>query len=64
MDDDQYTPHATMDHLCAKLAAAPVTRSRYTVAEAGAALDHFTWVRAGLPLARRVAGFAAGLPRR
>ncbi|PWR15539.1 alpha/beta hydrolase [Micromonospora sicca] len=64
VDDDQYTPHATLDHLCAKLTAAPVTRHRYTAAEAGAALDHFTWVRASTPLAARVAGFAAGLPRR
>lgn len=64
VDDDQYTPHATLDHLCAKLAAAPVTRERYTVAEAGAPLDHFTWVRASAPLAARVAAFAAGLPRR
>ncbi|RZU74515.1 putative alpha/beta hydrolase [Micromonospora kangleipakensis] len=64
VDDDQYTPHATLDHLCAKLTAAPVIRHRYTVAEAGAPLDHFTWVRAAAPLAARVAGFAAGLPRR
>ncbi|SCF25488.1 Predicted alpha/beta hydrolase [Micromonospora matsumotoense] len=64
VDDDQYTPHPVVDHLCAKLTAAPVTRHRYTVAEAGAPLDHFRWVRAGLPLTRRVADFAAGLPRR
>ncbi|MBQ0897394.1 alpha/beta fold hydrolase [Micromonospora sp. U56] len=64
VDDDQYTPHGTLDHLCAKLTAAPVTRDRYTTAEAGAPLDHFTWVRAGRPLAARVAAFAAGLPRR
>ncbi|TDB71455.1 alpha/beta fold hydrolase [Micromonospora sp. KC723] len=61
MDDDRYTPHATVDHLCAKLTAAPVTRARYTVAEAGAPLDHFVWVRAGVPLARRVADFATTL---
>ncbi|MEU8300300.1 alpha/beta fold hydrolase [Micromonospora sp. NPDC048909] len=64
VDDDQYTPHATMDHLCAKLTAAPVLREHYTVADAGAPLDHFTWVRAAAPLAGRVAAFAAGLPRR
>ncbi|MEU5784419.1 alpha/beta hydrolase family protein [Micromonospora lupini] len=64
VDDDQYTPHETMDHLCAKLTAAPVTRERYTVAEAGAPLDHFTWVRAGAPLAGRIARFAADLPPR
>ncbi|SCG63748.1 Predicted alpha/beta hydrolase [Micromonospora echinaurantiaca] len=64
VDDDQYTPHGTMDALCAKLVAAPVTRERYTVAEAGAPLDHFTWVRAATPLAARVAAFTAGLPAR
>ncbi|MFF5173199.1 alpha/beta fold hydrolase [Micromonospora sp. NPDC000089] len=64
VDDDQYTPHGTLDHLCAKLTGARVTRARYTVAEAGAPLDHFTWVRAGAPLARRVADFAATLPPR
>ncbi|MBM0234595.1 alpha/beta fold hydrolase [Micromonospora sp. STR1_7] len=64
VDHDQYTPHETMDHLCAKLTAAPVTRERYTVAQAGAALDHFTWVRASAPLAGRIARFASGLPPR
>ncbi|MBQ1030841.1 alpha/beta fold hydrolase [Micromonospora sp. C97] len=64
VDDDQYTPHQTMDHLCAKLGDAPVTRERYTVAQAGAPLDHFTWVRAGVPLARRIAAFATDLPPR
>ncbi|MEV1328632.1 alpha/beta fold hydrolase [Micromonospora costi] len=64
VDDDQYTPHPTMDHLCAKLPAAPVTREHYTVAAAGAPLDHFTWVRAAAPLAARVATFANGLPAR
>jgi predicted alpha/beta hydrolase len=64
VDDDQYTPHETMDHLCGKLATAPVTRHRYTVAEAGAPLDHFTWVRAASPVADRVAAFAASLPPR
>ncbi|MBM0238091.1 alpha/beta fold hydrolase [Micromonospora sp. ATA32] len=64
VDDDQYTPHRTLDHLCGKLTAAPVTRERYTATEAGAPLDHFTWVRASGPLAARVAGFAADLPKR
>ncbi|MEH1164206.1 alpha/beta fold hydrolase [Micromonospora sp. CPCC 205539] len=64
VDDDQYTPHPSMDHLCAKLTAAPVTRERYTVAQAGAALDHFTWVRAATALARRIARFASDLPPR
>ncbi|MEW2375022.1 alpha/beta fold hydrolase [Micromonospora sp. NPDC047812] len=64
VDDDQYTPHETVDHLCAKLAAAPVARERYTPAQAGARMDHFTWVRASAPLAARVARFAADLPAR
>ncbi|MGC4794251.1 alpha/beta fold hydrolase [Micromonospora saelicesensis] len=64
VDDDQFTPHETMDHLCAKLADAPVTRERYTVAQAGTTLDHFTWVRASVPLARRIAGFVGDLPPR
>ncbi|MFC4016508.1 alpha/beta fold hydrolase [Micromonospora sp. GCM10011542] len=64
VDDDQYTPHETMDNLCGRLAAAPVTRERYTSAQAGAPLDHFTWVRAATPLAQRIARFASGLPRR
>ncbi|MGC1215267.1 MAG: alpha/beta fold hydrolase [Micromonospora sp.] len=64
VDDDQYTPHETLDHLCGKLAAAPVTRQRYTAADAGAPLDHFSWVRACTPLAARVAAFATALPKR
>ncbi|WP_422733741.1 alpha/beta fold hydrolase [Micromonospora sp. WMMD558] len=63
VDDDQYTPHETLDHLCAKLVAAPVVRERYTAAQAGARMDHFTWVRAAAPLADRVARFAADLPQ-
>lgn len=63
VDGDQYTPAATTDYLCAKLAAAPVIRERYTTAEAGAPLDHFRWARAGAPLAVRIAAFANGLPR-
>ncbi|MEO3773209.1 alpha/beta fold hydrolase [Micromonospora sp. B9E7] len=64
VDDDQFTPHETMDHLCAKLTGASVTRERYTVEQAGAPLDHFTWVRASAPLARRIAEFASDLPPR
>lgn len=62
VDDDQYTPHETVDHLCGKLTATTVVRQRYTAAQAGASLDHFTWVRAAEPLAAQVAAFAAGLP--
>jgi predicted alpha/beta hydrolase len=58
VDNDQYTPPATTDHLIAKLTKAPVTREHYTAAEAGAALDHFRWVRASAPLAARIATFA------
>ncbi|KUJ49105.1 MULTISPECIES: alpha/beta fold hydrolase [Micromonospora] len=64
VDDDQYTPHPTLDRLCAKLAAAPVVRERHGGPD-GVALDHFTWVRhAAEPLAARVAAFAATLPAR
>ncbi|MFI7078651.1 alpha/beta fold hydrolase [Micromonospora sp. NPDC049903] len=62
VEGDQYTPHPTVDRLCAKLTAAPVTRERYRVPDAR--LDHFTWVRAAGPLATRVADFAATLPPR
>ncbi|MEU8050282.1 alpha/beta hydrolase family protein [Micromonospora haikouensis] len=62
VDDDQYTPHGTVDHLCGKLTAATVVRERLTAARAGAPLDHFTWVRASGPVAVRVAAWAADLP--
>ncbi|MEV2238253.1 alpha/beta fold hydrolase [Micromonospora sp. NPDC049891] len=62
VDGDQYTPHPTLDRLCAKLTAAPVERERY--AAPGTALDHFTWVRAADPLAARVADFVTTLPVR
>ncbi|MGC5030622.1 alpha/beta fold hydrolase [Micromonospora sp. DT229] len=61
---DQYTPHPTLDRLCAKLPAAAVVRVRYPDPQ-GVPLDHFTWVRqAAEPLAARVADFAATLPAR
>jgi predicted alpha/beta hydrolase len=59
VDHDQYTPAPTTDHLVAKMSAAPVERVHVTSAEAGAPLDHFAWVRASAPIARRVAAFAA-----
>ena len=62
VEHDQYTPAATVDHLCAKLTAAPVERVHLTAAEAGAPVDHFTWVRASAPIAARVARFAAAAP--
>ncbi len=58
VDGDRYAPVPSLDHLCGMLAMAPVERVHYTTAEAGTPLDHFTWVRAGGPLARRVAEFA------
>ncbi|GLI03090.1 alpha/beta hydrolase family protein [Phytohabitans aurantiacus] len=61
VDHDQYTPPETVDHLCAKLATAPVRRAHYTTAEAGGRLDHFAWVRASAPLASRIATFAETL---
>jgi predicted alpha/beta hydrolase len=61
VDNDRYTPPSTVDHLCGKLSAAPVERVHYPRSEAGASLDHFTWVRAAAPLAARVAEFAARL---
>ncbi|GIG90143.1 alpha/beta hydrolase family protein [Plantactinospora endophytica] len=64
VDHDQYTPHGTVDHLCEKLVAARVRRSRYTEAESGRRLDHFTWVRASAPIVARVVEFAAELPPR
>jgi predicted alpha/beta hydrolase len=59
VDHDQYTPSPTTDHLVAKMTAAPVERVHLTTAEAGARLDHFAWVRASAPIARRVAALAA-----
>jgi predicted alpha/beta hydrolase len=72
VDNDQFTPAPTVDHLVGKLAEAPVRREHYAVpgrpsdvpvlaAPPDARLDHFAWVRAAGPLADRVAAFAAGL---
>jgi predicted alpha/beta hydrolase len=49
---DQFTPAATLDHLCAKLAGAPVERIHLNEH-----LDHFTWVRKPDPVAARVANW-------
>lgn len=54
VDHDQYTPHETLDHLCAKLESAPLTRERHTIDGA----DHFTWVRSADGIAARVAEWA------
>lgn len=56
---DRFTPAVTLDHFCAKFAAAEVTRHHYTAAESGAAMDHFRWTRAAGPLSALIADFAA-----
>jgi predicted alpha/beta hydrolase len=61
VDGDWHTPHHTLDLMCDKLTAAPVRRERYTAAQAGRPMDHFTWVRAAGPLAARIAAFVADL---
>ncbi|WP_245736679.1 alpha/beta hydrolase family protein [Micromonospora pattaloongensis] len=58
VDGDRYTPHETLDYLCAKLAGAPVRRERH---RPDSPVDHFTWVRSGAPIAARIAAFAADL---
>ncbi|HEX6873361.1 MAG TPA: alpha/beta fold hydrolase [Micromonosporaceae bacterium] len=58
VDGDRYTPAATMDHLCAKMPDAPVRREHLTAAEAGAEIDHFTWVRAADAIVAKVVRFA------
>jgi predicted alpha/beta hydrolase len=55
VDHDQYTPHETLDQLCAKLTAAPITRERFAVP----GVDHFTWARRPTPIPARVAEFVA-----
>lgn len=62
VDNDRYTPPATVDHLCGKLAATSVQRRHLDAAQATGALDHFRWVRATSPLAGWVTGFARSLP--
>jgi predicted alpha/beta hydrolase len=57
VDDDQYTPPATSDHLVSFLTAADVRREHLTSAEAGAPLDHFKWVKSGAALAPRIVGW-------
>lgn len=58
VEPDQYTPPATLEHLLAKMRSAPVTREHF----AAPGLDHFKWVRAGAPIAERVAAWAWSLP--
>jgi hypothetical protein len=40
-----------------------VTRVRYTAAEAGAPVDHFSWAKSGAPLAARVRAWLDTVPR-
>jgi predicted alpha/beta hydrolase len=54
VDDDQYTPPATMDTLMSKLESAKVRREHLTRDEAGTMIDHFKWVKAGVPLRRLI----------
>ncbi|MGA8112333.1 MAG: alpha/beta fold hydrolase [Actinocatenispora sp.] len=58
---DIHTPPATMDHLCDKFSAAPMTRHHYTADETGTAMDHFRWSRVAGPLTDRIRAFAATL---
>jgi predicted alpha/beta hydrolase len=52
---DYYTPHATLDLLCALLPAAPVTRVRLDDP-----LDHFSWVRQPEAVAAHVVAYVRG----
>ncbi|GAA1828977.1 alpha/beta fold hydrolase [Luedemannella flava] len=61
VDNDRYTPPATVDHLCAKLGATSVQRRHLGAAQATGDLDHFRWVRAASPLAGWVTDFAGSL---
>ncbi|GHJ45041.1 hypothetical protein Cs7R123_23830 [Catellatospora sp. TT07R-123] len=61
VDNDRYTPRGVVDHLAALLSGAPVQREHLTSDQAGLALDHFVWVKAGAPLAARI---TAWLPAR
>jgi predicted alpha/beta hydrolase len=56
--DDQFTPASLLDHLCTRLGG-PVQRVHITAADAGAAIDHFSWVRANVPVVARVCAFVS-----
>ena len=62
LEKDQFTPASTLDHLCAKMPAAPLTRvhlpdapSSGSAPPASPELDHFTWARQPDAVAARVA---------
>lgn len=61
VDDDQFTPGSTLDHLCAKMTTARIDRVHIAAADAGAPLDHFAWIRASRPIIDAVARFATNL---
>ncbi len=63
VDNDRLAPPSAIDHLCAKLPGARLTRWHYGATEAGpsARLDHFRWVRHGAPLAAYVRAWVAGV---
>jgi predicted alpha/beta hydrolase len=60
VDGDQFTPAATLDHLCSLMPAAPMRRVHLSTAELGTPVDHFSWARTSTPIAALVAAFAAG----
>ncbi|GAA1744474.1 alpha/beta fold hydrolase [Luedemannella helvata] len=62
VDNDRYTPATTVDHLCRKLVAAPVSRRHLDAAQATGRLDHFRWARSTSPLAGWVGDFARAIP--
>lgn len=53
---DQFTPHETLDHLCAQLSAAKITRVRVD-----GPLDHFSWVRTPEVVAAQVVSYLRGI---
>src|SRR5690349_13276597 len=59
IEGDAFTPPSTVDYTVARLSAAPVVREEYTAAQAGAPVDHFSWVRASAALADRIAAFSS-----
>jgi predicted alpha/beta hydrolase len=65
VDSDAYTPAPVVDHLAAKLTAAPIERAHIGADTLDAPIDHFKWVRAaGAPIAARISRFAAELRSR
>lgn len=51
VEGDTYAPRSAVDALCGKLASADVTRWHH---QPDQRLDHFRWVKAGEPIARRI----------